>query len=123
MANKGYTVATPFDAMNLQSSSSGQSAGDQGISVAMADVTCKDHTGLIKTWFTAESSVQRQQIEQNQLALQAVRTKLDNSVKAATAVKNGELGAAGAATELPSAGRLRGVGRSWGREWPRCVLP
>lgn len=88
MASKGYTVATPFDAMDLQSSPSGRSAGGQGISVAVADVSCKEKTGLIKTWFTAESSIQQQQIEQNQLALQAVREQLDASVKAAAATAN-----------------------------------
>jgi len=86
MKSKGYRVDTPFNAAALAPSSDGPSPTSQEIQVAMADVGCKQQTGLIKIWFTAETAVQDQQIDQNQLALTQLRRQIDAAVKASAAV-------------------------------------
>lgn len=86
MKSKGYTVDTPFNAPSLTASSNGPSPTSQEIAVAVADVACKQQTGLVKTWFTAETAVQNQQIEHHQLALTQLRQQIDAAVKAAAAV-------------------------------------
>lgn len=57
--------------------------------MAVTDVSCKEKPGLIKTRFTAESSIQLQQVERNQLVLQAIREQIEASAKAAAAVPSG----------------------------------
>lgn len=86
MKSKGYTVDTPFNAPALAASSNGRSPTSQEIEVAVADVGCKQQTNLVNTWFTAESAVQDQQVEHNQLALNQLRQQIDAAVKAAAAV-------------------------------------
>jgi hypothetical protein len=86
MKSKGYTVDTPFNAASLAPSSNGSSPTSQEIQVAEADVACKQQTGLIRTWFTAETAVQDHQVEQNQLALDQLRQQISAAVKASAAV-------------------------------------
>lgn len=86
MKSKGYTVDTPFNAAALASSSSEPSPSSQEIAVAVADVACKQKTDLVKIWFTAESAIQNQQIEKNQLTLTHLRHQIDAAVKAAAAI-------------------------------------
>ena len=86
MKSKGYTVDTPFDAPALAPSSTGPSPTSQEIGVAVADVACKQQTNLVKIWFTTESAVQNQQVEQNQLALNQLRQQIEAAVKASAAV-------------------------------------
>lgn len=86
MKSKGYTVDTPFNAPALAASSNGPSPTSQEIEIAEADVACKQQTNLVKIWFTAESAIQNQQVEQNQLALNQLRQQIDAAVKAAATV-------------------------------------
>ena len=86
MKSKGYTVDTPFHASTLAASSNGPSPTSQEIAVAVADVACKQKTKLVSIWFAADSAVQRQQVEQNQLPLTQLRQQIDAAVKASAAV-------------------------------------
>ncbi|MGX1562814.1 hypothetical protein, partial [Streptomyces sp. NPDC055509] len=67
MKAKGYTVASPLDAANLTPDTRHGQADQADITTALTDIDCKRRTGLVKTWYTVESAVQRRQIEQNQL--------------------------------------------------------
>ena len=89
MRSKGYRIGSPLDAPSLAPSANGPHANAQEISVAVADVACKSATGLIRTWFTVESAIQHQEVEDNQLALGAVQQRLTAAVKAAAAVNAG----------------------------------
>ncbi|MFF0017415.1 hypothetical protein [Streptomyces sp. NPDC005374] len=86
MAGKGYSVDSPFHANSLAPSSSSPSPNAQEIQVATADVGCKAKTNLAKVWFDAESVIQQQQIEQNNLALDTLRKNINAVVKAAASV-------------------------------------
>jgi hypothetical protein len=86
MKQHGFTVDSPYDASQL-SSQLGSSTGSQlDITIAVDDVTCKQSTGLISTWFKVESQIQDQYIESNQLQLQQQQTELTDEVKSATAI-------------------------------------
>ncbi|MFI9106639.1 hypothetical protein ACIGXA_39700 [Streptomyces fildesensis] len=86
MKSSGYTVDTPLDAAKLVQSLHGGGVSAADIQVATTDIDCKAKTDLVKTWFTVESDIQRQQIEQNQFALQDGRNRITAAVKAAAAV-------------------------------------
>jgi hypothetical protein len=85
MAAKGYKAATPFDAMRLPPSAAGPKPDKQEIATAVADVSCKQQTGLIRTWFDAEVAVQYRQIAADKPALDAAKAQTDAMVKAAAA--------------------------------------
>ncbi|MFI8533630.1 hypothetical protein ACIGMX_25725 [Streptomyces aquilus] len=86
MKAKGYTVDSPLNAANLTPDTHDGQAGQADITTALTDIKCKRQTGLVKTWFTVESAIQRGQIEQHQLALTQVRQRITAEVKAATGV-------------------------------------
>ncbi|WP_433893570.1 hypothetical protein [Streptomyces sp. CA-111067] len=85
MAARGYKAATPFDAMRLPPSAAGPKPDKQEIATAVADVSCKQRTGLVRTWFDAEVTVQHQQIAADKPALDAAKAQIDAMVKAAAA--------------------------------------
>ena len=86
MKAKGYTVSTPLRAPDLAPSSNEAAPTAEEIAVATADVDCKAKTNLVAVWFTDESAVQQQEIEQNQLALTATRNQITAAVRKAAAV-------------------------------------
>ena len=86
MKSSGYTVDSPLQAAKLAQSAQGAAPSTANIQVATTDIDCKAKTGLVKTWFSVESAIQKQQIEQNQLALQDVRNRITAAVKTAAAV-------------------------------------
>jgi hypothetical protein len=86
MKSKGYTIDTPLNAARLAPYIHGQPVSPKAIQIATTDIACKKQTGLVTTWFGVESAIQRQQVEQNQLALQDQRDKVTAAVKAATAL-------------------------------------
>ncbi|MBR8639080.1 hypothetical protein KEF29_06475 [Streptomyces tuirus] len=86
MKAKGYTVDSPLDAANLTPDTHHGQASQADITTALTDIDCKRRTGLVKTWYTVESAIQRQQIEQNQLPLGQLKDRIAAEVKAATAV-------------------------------------
>ncbi|MEV0929064.1 hypothetical protein AB0I99_28835 [Streptomyces spongiicola] len=79
MKGKGYTVGLPFDAVELAPA---HGSAEQ-IQVAVADVDCKKSSRLVKTWFDQDAGIQRQQIEEHQLALEEAKKENDSAVKAA----------------------------------------
>ncbi|MCI4045862.1 hypothetical protein [Streptomyces sp. TRM75563] len=74
---EGYEAATPFDAMDLAKTDEAE------ISVALADIDCKESTNLLGIWLAEETKIQRSQIEQNQLELREAKEKNAAAVKAA----------------------------------------
>ncbi|MFF1839515.1 hypothetical protein ACFVXE_35900 [Streptomyces sp. NPDC058231] len=79
MKEKGYTVDLPFNAVDLAPVEGSQ----KQIQVATADIDCKKSTDLVKIWFGQDAGLQRQQIDENQLALEEAKKKNDSAVKAA----------------------------------------
>ncbi|MCX5209128.1 hypothetical protein OG689_07485 [Kitasatospora sp. NBC_00240] len=86
MAGRGYTVDVPYNADKLAPGGSAQGPSSAQLTVALADIDCKEKTDLVGVWFRAETQVQNQLIEQNQLALNEVRERVSAAVKAASSV-------------------------------------
>jgi hypothetical protein len=84
MAGKGYHVDSPLNADTLVPDLNSPEPSTAEIQVAVADVTCKQSTDLINTWFAVETSLQKTLIASNQLALQQEETELNNAVKRAS---------------------------------------
>jgi hypothetical protein len=86
MKSSGYTVDSPLNAAKLAPTATGGTPSAASLQVATTDIDCKARTGLVKTWFDVESAIQRQQVEQNQFALQDARDRITATVKTAAAV-------------------------------------
>ncbi|MFJ8039237.1 hypothetical protein ACIRBX_01830 [Kitasatospora sp. NPDC096147] len=86
MAGLGYKVDLPYDAVKLTSNGNAPGTGASGVTIALADIDCKEKSNLVPIWFKADSEIQRQLIEKNQLALNDVRARITAAVKSATAV-------------------------------------
>ncbi|MCX4853781.1 hypothetical protein OG426_55895 (plasmid) [Streptomyces canus] len=85
MKNQGYTVADPYGAFDLVPRSDGGSVPQKEITLALADIDCKQKTDLVRIWYGVDAEIQRQQVEENQLALEQAREKNSKAVKAAEA--------------------------------------
>ncbi|MFJ2847530.1 hypothetical protein ACIPD2_38795 [Streptomyces griseofuscus] len=85
MKARGYTVADPYAAVDLAPSSGSGKASQKEITVALADIGCKKTTDLVSIWHSVDAAIQQRQVEQNQLALQQLKQKNTNAVKAAEA--------------------------------------
>ncbi|MFJ2746239.1 hypothetical protein ACIO3O_42000 [Streptomyces sp. NPDC087440] len=85
MRGKGYTVSTPLDAAKLVrvKGEPPLNPSKREINVATADVECKKSTNLVDSWFKAESAIQEELIEKNQLALQEDKGATEAAVKKA----------------------------------------
>jgi hypothetical protein len=94
MKGKGYSVDNPFNASSLAPSSMQPMPNKDELTLAAADVGCKARTYLVKTWYTAETRIQNAQIEKNQLALTALKKKIQTAVAKAAAVTGGSQAAA-----------------------------
>lgn len=68
MARSGYSFSTPYQPAGSLGSSF---AGQPEVHMAMTDIDCKRQTRLVEIWFNAESAVQNQAIEAQQLQLNA----------------------------------------------------
>lgn len=77
LKQEGYDAATPFDAIDLA-----QTEGS-GTSMALADIDCKESTGLLDVWLAEETEIQRSQIDKNHLELGAAKKNNESAVKAA----------------------------------------
>ncbi|MEE1927536.1 hypothetical protein V1J52_04925 [Streptomyces sp. TRM 70351] len=70
MKQNGYTVEHPYKTPNLLGKALGaEQPSREELSLAVTDVKCKETSDLVRTWFTAETQVQKRRIEENQLAL------------------------------------------------------
>ncbi|WP_369392377.1 hypothetical protein AB5J72_35925 [Streptomyces sp. CG1] len=85
MKSKGYTVADPYAAVGLVPGSGSGSASQKEITLALADIGCKQKTDLVRIWHGVDAAIQQRQVEQNQLALQQLKEKNSGAVKAAEA--------------------------------------
>ncbi|MCX5388370.1 hypothetical protein [Streptomyces sp. NBC_00083] len=84
MAKRGYHVDNPHSVPELASSMSSATISSGEIATAVADVECKDSTGLIKDWFAVEKEIQNQQIEANRPALDQARKKNQDVMRKAS---------------------------------------
>ncbi|MFE5594266.1 hypothetical protein [Streptomyces sp. NPDC056549] len=89
MKKKGYAVADPYAAIDLVPRVEGAETSPKEISAAVADIDCKKETDLVRVWHRAETAIQTQQVERNQLALQQLKEKNAHAVKAAEAALRG----------------------------------
>jgi hypothetical protein len=85
MKEKGYSYATPMEPP--EDRRFGREAGTEPSATerrtAVADVRCKEKTGLLTVWFTAESRIQLRAVERNAGLLQELRTAHRDKVEAA----------------------------------------
>ncbi|MER7171627.1 hypothetical protein [Streptomyces mesophilus] len=82
MSKSGYTYkAEPFSASNDPRFSTPE-AGELEKSVAVADVSCKNSSGLIVAWQGVESAIQRDLIRKNQRKLEPIKHQRDITVRA-----------------------------------------
>ncbi|MFY4721036.1 hypothetical protein [Streptomyces sp. LaBMicrA B280] len=89
MKTEGYAVADPYTAFDLVPRDDSGAVSQREIAMATADVECKKKTDLIAIWYGVDASIQKQQVEQNQLALQQLKEKNTRAVKAAEAALRG----------------------------------
>ncbi|MER7948968.1 hypothetical protein ABTY59_16425 [Streptomyces sp. NPDC096079] len=89
MRKKGYAVADPYAAIDLVPRVEGAETSPKEISAALADIDCKKETDLVRVWHRTETALQTQQVERNQLALQQLKEKNLQAVKAAEAALRG----------------------------------
>ncbi|MEE4546883.1 hypothetical protein V2S66_33575 [Streptomyces sp. V4-01] len=78
MKKNGYTIANPLVAGDHIG---GETASGPEIDQAVADVSCKAKTGLVQVWYQADAALQRNEIEQNQLALAKVKQQLQAALQ------------------------------------------
>lgn len=72
MAERGYAVAHPHEASGLLPWET-ERATEEEITLALADVGCKESTDLVARWFRVEEELQRRLIEENVTALEEAR--------------------------------------------------
>ncbi|MFE6287970.1 hypothetical protein [Streptomyces sp. NPDC057877] len=88
MKDKGYTVDVPYNAIDL-APRAGDTPSKEEIAVAVADIDCKESTGLVKIWFTADAKIQREQIAEHRDQLNVVRKEHTNALSAAKSALGG----------------------------------
>ncbi len=64
MKQKGYDYPSPMDAIESPSFSKGKVSAKEK-ETAVADVACKQSTGLLETWFKAEAAIQKDMIKKD----------------------------------------------------------
>ncbi|MEU2238293.1 hypothetical protein ABZ572_02680 [Streptomyces sp. NPDC018338] len=84
MKERGYQVATVWDAANLTDPASSSSASDAERKTALAEIDCKQKTDLVAIWFKAEQKIQETLIAKQQDALNKARS---NTVAGLTAAR------------------------------------
>jgi hypothetical protein len=82
MKGKGYSFATPRDAVPA-SYSPGPKPSTAEIRVAVADMTCKTETNLMKIWYDAELRIQKAGIQKHFQVLTEAKRRHDARVKKA----------------------------------------
>ncbi|MDX3224164.1 hypothetical protein [Streptomyces sp. ME19-01-6] len=86
MKDKGYTAGDPYDVTDVNKPAAGPTPSKKEIAVALADIDCKDSTGLVGKMFAVETQIQRGLIEDNQLALNSERKKISAALRASADV-------------------------------------
>jgi hypothetical protein len=87
MKQAGYTYASPLDAgADRPEWLRADAAGAAEIETAVADVTCKQRTNLIGTWFTIESAYEMDAIQLYREQLNRIRTQWQEAAAIAAQV-------------------------------------
>ncbi|WP_431993075.1 hypothetical protein [Streptomyces albogriseolus] len=73
MRKDGFRFASPNEPLNKSAFQGGEISAEER-ETAVADVRCKEATGLLDIWFKAESAIQRAHIQENVKALEGLRT-------------------------------------------------
>ncbi|RIQ23270.1 hypothetical protein [Jiangella rhizosphaerae] len=87
MAEAGYDYAAPMDANDDPRWWTSDVAGPEEIATAVADVACKESTGLIAVWSAVEAGHQSRLIAASRAELDAYRALLDAQVSAASTAR------------------------------------
>ncbi|CAN5395202.1 hypothetical protein BH10ACT8_BH10ACT8_23390 [soil metagenome] len=82
MTGKGYSFTSPNDAINSADLSQPKPSSAE-IRLAIADMTCKTATNLIKIWESTETSLQNSGIQKNVQVLADTKSRNDERVKKA----------------------------------------
>lgn len=82
MRNSEFRYETPMSPLN-SSAFQGRTVTAKEKKTAVADVRCKERTGLLDIWFEAESRIQKAGIEKNTVALEKLRTAHQEKTDAA----------------------------------------
>lgn len=85
MKAEGYTYATPPEAQEDPRFTDPENITAEEITIAKADLACRDRYAVARTWFDTEVKLQREAIAQNQDALNDIRTA--NQAQAAKATE------------------------------------
>lgn len=86
MARAGYAYAAPMDANDDPRWWTSDTAGPDEVAAAVADIACKESTGLVPVWSAVEAGHQARFIAAHQGELDAYRALLDQQVSAAHAL-------------------------------------
>ncbi|MEU6013339.1 hypothetical protein ABZ826_04530 [Streptomyces sp. NPDC047515] len=82
MRNSGFRYESPMSPMNSRAFQ-GRTVAAKEKKTAVADVRCKEETGLLDIWFKAESRIQKADVEKNTEALEKLRTAHQKKAEAA----------------------------------------
>ncbi|MEV2197364.1 hypothetical protein AB0I02_41275 [Streptomyces phaeochromogenes] len=82
MRNSGFRYTSPVDPLNTPAFR-GKTVSVKEKKTAVADVRCKEQTGLLAIWFKAESRIQKAEIERNAEALESLSTAHHKKAEAA----------------------------------------
>ncbi|WSQ09080.1 hypothetical protein OG604_15590 [Streptomyces sp. NBC_01231] len=82
MRSSGFRYSSPMDPLNT-AAFQGDEISAKEKQTATADVRCKEETGLLAIWFTAETDIQKADIKKNSEALEELRTAHQEKAEAA----------------------------------------
>ncbi|MBN3929628.1 hypothetical protein IQ279_08235 [Streptomyces verrucosisporus] len=85
MKDRGYQVEMVWDTTKVVEDL-GETASEEGIKIATAEVECKQETDLIKIWFYEETKIQKQIIADNQKALSGAQGRQEKTLGEAAGV-------------------------------------
>ncbi|MFE4975122.1 hypothetical protein ACFRAR_23835 [Kitasatospora sp. NPDC056651] len=89
MAERGYTYATPDDALKDSRWVASPTPSAEEIATATADVQCKERTNVVGVWFTVETAYENELIRLHQAELTAAKAGNDAMLATARAVTAG----------------------------------
>ncbi|WP_405796437.1 hypothetical protein [Streptomyces sp. NBC_01506] len=85
MKGRGYQVDTVWETADVAGAEA-ETADQDEIEVATAEVECKQETDLVKIWFAEETTIQKQLVDDNQQALVGAQSQLNKTLGKAAAV-------------------------------------
>ncbi|MEV7028097.1 hypothetical protein AB0O00_39010, partial [Kitasatospora sp. NPDC093558] len=86
MGERGYTYATPGDALKDSRWPATTTPSAEEIATATADVECKARTNVVGVWFTVETAYENELIRQHLSELTAVKADNDAMLRYARSV-------------------------------------